>query len=115
MLCSWSRSIRSVFNRFSAASVARVIAFGEKSCGISQRKISHRGQGGHGEELSFLSLCAPSSSVVKLTCAIKTGSSTANRRPRLDGESGFEHANAGARGGDSAPEDFCGCGVRVLE
>ena len=36
MLCSCSRSIRSVFSRFSAASVARLTASGEKSCGISR-------------------------------------------------------------------------------
>src|SRR2546423_11567767 len=36
VLCSCNRSIRSAFNRFSAASVARTIASGEKSCGISR-------------------------------------------------------------------------------
>ncbi len=36
MLCSCNKSIRSVFSRFNAASVARVIASGEKSCGISR-------------------------------------------------------------------------------
>ena len=30
-----------------------------------------------------------------------------NRRARLDCESGFERADVGARGGDSASEDFC--------
>jgi hypothetical protein len=38
-----------------------------------------------------------------------------DRRARLDGEPGFERADSGARGGDSASGNFCGCAVRVLE